>query len=351
VTFVSDAAPRVEVGKVVVRPWTDGESWDAFVQGAGDSTVAHRWVWLEVARRAYGHRTVALAALRGGRIVGVLPLVCISSRLLGRHVVSMPYLDSGGVCTDGDDAAEDALVAEALRIATETRSALELRQYRERRIPMSASTHKVTMTIDLSGGEAEVWAALKSNRRGQVRKATRNGLTGELAGGEALDDFYRVLATNMRDLGSPMHRKRFFAAALELLADDARLVIVKDEGVTVGAGLILVHGDVATLPFSSSLRESFARGTNQLLYWTAVKHALELGCTTFDFGRSTPGSGTYEAKREWGAGTHQLYWYQDPPADHGSTERLQQRVAAVWSRLPVTAATSLGSLIRGSLPQ
>lgn len=343
-------ATRAETD-VVVRKWRDGVAWDAFVHGAEDSTVAHRWAWLDVVARAYGHPVLPFAATRGGELVGVLPLVLVRNRLLGRHLVSMPYLDSGGVCVRGDGAAADALVSVARDAAREHRAELELRQYALRPFDLVPSTHKVTMTLDISDGEAAVWSRIKSNRRGQVRKAERHGLAAALAGAEGVPAFCRVLATNMRDLGSPMHRTAFFAEAVRAFGDDARLVLVRDGGSVVGAGLVFVHNDVATLPYSSSLRSSFSRGSNQLLYWAAIRYAVSRGCRVFDFGRSTPGSGTYEAKREWGASSRQLYWYHERPVRQESFERRQQLVASVWRRLPLPVATACGHLIRGSLPQ
>ena len=47
-----------------------------------------------------------------------------------------------------------------------------------------------------------------------------------------------------------------------------------------------------------------------LLYWTFLAFAADNGYGQFDFGRSTPGEGTYRFKSQWGAEPHQLYWYE-----------------------------------------
>ena len=86
------------------------------------------------------------------------------------------------------------------------------------------------MTLDLTPGEAGVWHQLKSNRRGQVRKAQRNGLTSRIGGAELVEPFFAVLATNMRDLGSPVHRRSFFRNTVESLGDDARILLVERDG-------------------------------------------------------------------------------------------------------------------------
>ena len=337
---------------VKVQEWRDRTGWDAFVSGAADGTVAHRWPWLKIVRDTYGHRTFALAAVQGQQLCGVLPLVLVRSLLFGRQLVSMPYLDGGGICSDGHAGAQNALVRAALDLAHQLKVPLELRHRDVRSYDLPASTHKVTMTLDLTGGESAAWNRVKSNRRGQVRKATRNGLTVEVHGEDGVPDLFSVLATNMRDLGSPMHRRALFSSIMAGLGQDARILLVRSEGHTIGAGLVLMHGDTMVLPFSSALRSSFSLGTNQLLYWEAIRYAVARQCSVFDFGRSSPASGTYEAKREWGAEPVQLYWYRDHDVgDTDQTARRLQRAAQAWRHLPVPVATAAGHLIRGGLPQ
>jgi serine/alanine adding enzyme len=346
VTALGPSAPTV-----VVERWADGAAWDRFVQAAGDSTVAHRWAWTSVVPAAYGHQVLPLAAVRQGALVGVLPLVRVRSRLFGHSLVSMPYLDYGGVCGNGDPAAERALVAAATELARSEGAELELRHLTDRPVGLPASLRKVTMTLDLHGGEDAVWRRIRSGRRGQVRKARRNGLTATWHGEEALAPFYRILAANMRDLGSPVHRRRFFASILDHLGADARILLVRNGTEPVGAGMVLVHRDRVMLPWVSSLRASFALRPNQLLYWEAFRHGVERGCGLFDFGRSSWDSGTFESKRQYGAEPEQLYWHRWPP-DAAATDEPSSRLewaARVWRRLPLPVANLVGPMVRGGL--
>jgi FemAB-related protein (PEP-CTERM system-associated) len=347
--------PRSAGTATGVVTWTHGDAWDAFVGAASDGTLAHRWAWLRIVEQTYGHPTYPLAAVRAGRLVGVLPLVLVRSRLFGRHLVSMPYLDCGGICSAGDADAKRSLLDAALLMSAQLKAALELRQRTVRPYPLPAATHKVAMTLDLQGGESAVWSRVKSNRRGQVRKAWRNGLDATVTGEDGVPALFAVLATNMRDLGSPVHRRSFFRNTVRELGEDARILLIRHNGAVAGAGLVLTHGDGMVLPFSSAFRATFPLGTNQLLYWEAVRYALTRGCRVFDFGRSSWDSGTYEAKREWAARPEQLYWYggkrivESPEAERMS--RLEPLTVRAWKRLPVRVATLGGQLIRGGLPQ
>src|SRR5207253_1709469 len=78
------------------------KSWDRFVESHPRATVAHLSAWGQIAREVYGHEPVYLRAEEDGEIRGVLPLVLISGRLFGRRLVSMPFLDYGGVLAGGE---------------------------------------------------------------------------------------------------------------------------------------------------------------------------------------------------------------------------------------------------------
>lgn len=334
-----------------VGRWTDPQAWDDFVLRAPDGTLAHCWEWLRIVSETYGHQVIPLASVRDGVLAGVLPLVQMNSRLFGRHLVSMPYLDTGGLCTAGDRAAEGALASAAVELATASASQLELRHLADRPIPLVPSLHKVTMVVDLSGGEDAVWKRIHGNRRSQVRKARRADLTTSVHGSEALADFYRILATNLRDLGSPVHRRAFFCRIMDAFGEDVRIVLVHAGDIAVGAAMVFVRGDRAVMPWMGTLRPFLRQAPSQLLYWQSLCYGIARGCRVFDLGRSSPNSGTYESKREWGAEPVQLFWHRLPGEPSDDDVQRWQWGIEVWRRLPVPVANIIGAAVRGGIPQ
>lgn len=351
--------PRADTAVRVVT-WTDQGAWDGFVLGARDGTIAHRWAWLDIVSACYGHQVIPLAAVRRSRassdLAGVLPLVLMRSRLFGRHLVSMPFLDSGGLCTDGDRAADEALTATAIELAEEGRAHLELRHTADRTIPLVPSLHKTGLVLNLTGGEEAVWGRMDKARRRQVRKARNSGLRVTACGSEGLAGFNRILEANMRDLGSPAHRRGFARRIMDRFGPEARILLATDgaathDGTVIGAGLVLVHGDSMSVPWLAALRSTFSRAPNQLLYWEAIRLAIARGCRVFDFGRSSPGTGPYASKLQWGAEPVQLYWHRLPGDEADDDVRRWQWATTVWRHLPVPVATAAGAAIRGRLPQ
>ena len=83
--------------------------------------------------------------------------------------------------------------------------------------------HKVALTLPLPADPDSLWRQLDRSVRNQIRKAERSGLTIEFGGTGALDDFYAVFATRMRELGSPVHGRPFFDAIVAAFGSRAGL--------------------------------------------------------------------------------------------------------------------------------
>jgi FemAB-related protein (PEP-CTERM system-associated) len=346
---------------LTVTAGADGAAWDAFVGGHPAATVAHRRGWGDVFTAAYGHCALPLVARDGGEVVGVLPLVLIESRLFGRRLVSLPFLDYGGVLAEagrgpGAAAVESALVEAALALARERRAhSLGLRQLAKTTLPHPVADDRVTMLLPLTT-EAAAWAALPSERRNRIRKGQRQGLEATWHGASALDDFYAVFARNMRDLGSPVHGRAFFRHLLARLPDVARVLLVRDrDGRVVGAAVCLFHRETVMVPWVSSRRDAFALCPNFVLYWEVVRLACREGYRTLDLGRSFRNRGTFEFKRQWGARPHPLPWiFLD--LQPGTAPSVDQdagrygRLVEAWKRLPLPVASALGPWIRRQVP-
>ena len=329
--------------------------WDDFVTSHPDASAYHDWAWRDIIEQAFGHETLYLAARRDGRLCGVLPLVVFDSWLFGRFLVSLPFVNYGGTLADSPDTGS-ALVDRAARFAeAEFAAYVELR-HRGRRFPsLPARTHKVAMTRSLPDSRESAWLGLDRKARNQIREAERSGLTVERGGRERLHQFYAVFAHNMRDLGTPVYSRRFFDAILSRLPDRASCVIVSLEGTPVAAAVTLRHRDTVEVPWASALKQARATCPNHLLYWTIISDAIAAGVRRLDFGRSSPDSGTYRFKQQWGAEPEPLHWEyalapgQGLPDLAPSNPRLGLAISA-WKQLPLRVATLVGPHIVRSIP-
>jgi FemAB-related protein (PEP-CTERM system-associated) len=333
----------------------DEAEWSAFVDGCAAASAYHQWGWRRVFERAFGHETLYLGARAGGRLVGVLPLVFFDSWLFGRFLVSLPFVNYGGVLADEGPAA-DALVARAVEMAGARGCAhLELRHRARRFAALHPKQHKVAMFLPLAQSEEAAWQALDRKVRNQVRKAEKSGLTASSGGAELIGGFYEVFSRNMRDLGTPVYSAQFFSEVLRQFPETVRVFVVRHGELIVAGAVTIGHRHAVEVPWASSLKDYRALCPNNLLYWTMIRHAIDEGYRVFDFGRSTPDEGTFHFKRQWGAEPEPLWWeyWLEPgrkmPDQSPKNPKFALAIAA-WQRLPLRVTTLLGPRIVRGIP-
>jgi serine/alanine adding enzyme len=329
--------------------------WDAFVRSSPAATGYHLWAWRDIFERTFGHTTEYLAARRHGRVVGILPLVLFDSWLFGRFGVSLPFLNYGGVVAD-DEAVADALLTAAVDVTRRRRlDHLELRHSTRRFSALPVKHHKVAMLLPLRASAADAWEHLDRKVRNQVRKAERAGLVAESGGSELVPAFYEVFAHNMRDLGTPVYTRRLFEQVVAKFPEHTRVWVVRDGRTAVAAGLGFGWRDTIEVPWASALSASRTSCANVLLYWTMIREATAQGYRTFDFGRSTPGEGTFQFKRQWGAEATPMAWEYclhstSGLPNHSPTNPRFHLAIAAWRWLPVWLTLLLGPIIVRVIP-
>ncbi len=326
-----------------------GDEWDSFVRQQPDWTHFHLFGWRDVISDVFRHECPYLAARAAdGTIVGALPLVRVRSVLFGHYLVSMPFLNYGGPL--GSAAARRALIEAAEGMAErDDVKLLQLRSGTEQPTELEVSHHKVTVLIDIpEAGPDALWKQLPHKMRTKIRKPQKAGVEVRF-GPEQLEPFYRILATNMRDLGTPVQSRRFYEAIRDAFGDTVWFGVAYHEGRPVSGGCGFVWRDEMEITWSSSLRGVSEFRPGYLLHWAFFERAAREGCRIGNFGRSTPGSGTHAYKQQWGGRDQPLYWYHRAKGSRTHTPSPDDGAYAwgprIWRHLPVYVATKLGPMI------
>jgi FemAB-related protein (PEP-CTERM system-associated) len=335
---------------------SDRMEWDAYVMRARQCSVYHLYAWKEIIETTFGHRTFYLAA-RGetNDVVGVLPLVELKSRLFGRMLASLPFFNYGGVCAR-DEGVRRSLMEAAVQIAKQNRADfIELRQEEQGTDDLPMKQSKVSMRLELPATADELWKGLGSKLRNQVQRPRKEGMRVLFGGEDLLADFYAVFSTNMRDLGTPVYPRTFFRNILNRFPLQARIAVVYMNSLPLAAGFLIGFKERIEIPWASSLRAYNVLNPNMLLYWSCLEFACSHGFTQFDFGRSTPGGGTFRFKEQWGARPFPLYWHYWLPRggslpEVNPTNPKYRAAIAVWRRLPLTVTHWLGPQIVKYIP-
>lgn len=340
---------------ITITNSADARLWDEYANRADGAALYHLYGWRQVVETTFGHETVYLSAIdHAGNVVGILPLVRLKSWAFGHMLVSLPYFNYGGICADGN--AAGALLQEAIRVAQETKADfLEIRHDANWPSGLPTKNSKASMRLPLPTSAEALWKSFPAKLRSQVQKPRKEGMTVIVGRDDQLDAFYEVFSANMRDLGTPVYAKAFFRNILDTFPDRTWITTVYHGQTPVASGFLAGFRDRLEIPWASSLRAFNRFSPNMLLYWTCLEGACERGYRVFDFGRSTPGEGTYRFKEQWGARPHPLYWHYwlpdgRPMPDVNPRNPKYRAAVAVWQRLPMRLTRRLGPRIVKYIP-
>lgn len=328
-----------------------------FVMADRPAPLSRHPAWLDVLRAGLGQDVYALEATENGETVGFLPLAFVRSLLFGRFLVSLPYLNSNGIVATSPEVAA-MLISRAVELANSLRVRyLELRHEAAVQHPSLTVTasSKVHMRLPLPTTTDQLWKGFDAKVRNQVRKGEKHDLRVTWGGDDCLDDFYAVLAENMRDLGTPVYGRRLFRSIVRTYPKDAEFCIVREPAGKPIAAALLLHGPgVTEVPTASSLRAFNSTCANMLMYRHLLDRAVERGQSVFDFGRSTVDSSTFRFKKQWGAEPHPANWqYYVRSGEVGEMRPdnpRYQRMIRLWQRLPVWITRLIGPPIVRGIP-
>lgn len=328
---------------------TDAREWNEFVTAAPDASFCHQWEWRDVIHGVMGHAPVfRIAREPGGKLAAVLPLYRVRSRVFGDHLVSVPFMNYGGPA--GEEAGRRALATWAREEAQRLGSRSLLLRTRTAIPGVTTTTTKVTVVLDLPASADHMWnKSFDAKFRNKIKRPQRDGMTTTF-GPEHVGQFYDVLARNMRDLGTPVLPLRFFQQIIACFPREVVLGVTTWNGRTVAAGFGFIWRDEFEMTWSSSLKELRAAKPNMLLYWDYMRELIGRGVRKFNFGRSTPGSGTHEFKLSWGAADEPLPWLQWPESSQAGESRAATLASTVWRRLPLSVTNALGPTLARQLP-
>lgn len=362
---------------------SDRELWDIYVRKHPQASLFHMFGWRDVIDRTYGHATYYLMVCEGeehaaptgsggpvhsnGNILGVLPLVHLKHLIFGNYLISMPFLDGGGIL-GSSRAAEERLLTESIRLGLKVgASTIELRHEQPlfcwddidalciessgKPLRTATRSHKVRTLLSLPESSEMLMKSFSAKLRSQIKKPLKEGLTCTVGGIELIEDFYRVFLVNMRDLGSPVHSIELMRQVLRVFSEESRIFLVYLGKEPVASSLVIGFNKVLRNPWASSLRKYAPLSPNMLLYFRMLEFACDHGYQIFDFGRSSPGDGTYRFKEQWGAKGAPLCWHyislNGRPLDLESSEKGRfEKAIRYWKMLPLPVTRIVGPSIR-----
>src|SRR4030067_787376 len=183
------------------------DDWNKYVINSSSASFIHHTAWKEIVENIYGHKPYYLMAFVDKKVAGVLPLFLISIPLLGKVLASGVFGSYGGICADNIDVVQ-SLMKEGENLANSLEvKYIEIKNFNNFNLQnekWGKYLNYYTLIIKLNKDPEVVWNNITKKARQNIRKALNSNVT-VISGNEYIDDFYNLMAYNMKLLGTPVH--------------------------------------------------------------------------------------------------------------------------------------------------
>jgi FemAB-related protein (PEP-CTERM system-associated) len=349
--IVMNSQLKATGGAVTIRYARDEDApaWDAFVFAAPDATFFHRFGWRGIFRDIFRLDAHYLIAERDRTITGVLPIVHQKTLLFGNTLSSIPFCAEGGpVAIDIESRAmlDEAAIGLMRRLKAQS---LEFRSHTASRTGWTVKSGLyATFARDLSPDAEENLRAIPRKQRAVVRKTLQGGLSSRID--DNVDALFRIYSESVRNLGTPVFSKRYFAALLATFRPDCDIVVVCQGAEPLSAVMNFYFRDTVMPYYGGGRKAARRNGANDFLYWEVMRRSAARGYRRFDFGRSKAETGAFAFKKNWGFEPQWLHYEYYLPAgasvpDKNPNNPKYGTLIALWKRLPLPLANLIGPLL------
>lgn len=332
----------------------DETGWEAFVAAHPEATPFHTLAWREAVRRGLRYDTPYLVAKVGNDVVGILPLVHVKTPLFGNTLISTGFSVGGGVL------AMDEIVAGALADAAVALGDTLGVDCVELRSEQALFDDWLTKDETYAGFRAPLIAdpddrlkAIPRKKRADVRKGIKGDFVVDTNAPVAV--FHDLYARNLHALGTPILPLKWYAALQTAFGDACEISTIGSTGHGPVVALMTFWFKGCVYPYYVGAKiEARKLHAFDHVYWNLMERAAEQGIAEFDFGRSKPGTGSYDYKKYWGFEASRLaYQYHligaDAMPDVNPNNPKYARFVATWKKLPFGVTKRVGPFLARQL--
>ncbi len=330
--------------------------WDEYVLSHEKGTIYHMSGWGRAVHKSMKHRLYYIYVQNEeGCILGVFPLIYVSSILFGKSLISVAFSTGGGPLYN-DLSILEMMDDEAIKISNslnvnflESRSGFKNRKSWAVKEDIYSSFCKV-----LSENNEENMLCIPRKQRAMVRKGINFGLKAEID--HDVTRIYDLYSQSVRNLGTPVFPKKLFIALKEEFKEDCEiLTIVTKEGKALSSVMSFYFKDEVAPYYGGGSHEARIFAANDFMYWAVMERAVsKRGMKIFNFGRSKDGTGAFKFKKNWG--------FKPAPMNYEFHLKKEQKIPEInplnpkyglmikiWRKIPLPVANLIGPLISKSL--
>jgi hypothetical protein len=278
--------------------------WAQWLGSRADSGIFHTAQWAQVLASTYGHHPTYFTQINDGRLSALCCVMEVSSPLIGRRGVALPFTDacpplaSEGVSTD-----------DLLKKVIDYGRQRDWKYFEARHIAPAQnrppSLKFCGHILDLTPGKDALFSGMTSEIRTGIRKAQKSAIQIEIARTpESIRTYYQLHCITRRRHGLPPQSIQFYdnIARHVLAAGLGDVVIARHEGRPIASAVYFHFNKKVVYKYGASDKAAQRLRGNNLVMWEAIQHFTVQGMTSLDFGRSSfSDEGLRRFKRNFGA--------------------------------------------------
>ena len=137
-----------------------------------------------------------------------------------------------------------------------------------------------TYVIDLRKSEEQLWSAVHSTNRRNIRNATKRGVTVKV-GMEYLDVAYALIRDTFRRSRLPFMNRKTFQRIIAGVSDHVKILVTEYEGVIQYSVVVFYSSYSAYAVYGGSIPNP-VDGSTKMLHWHAMRLFRDLGVRRYD---------------------------------------------------------------------
>jgi lipid II:glycine glycyltransferase (peptidoglycan interpeptide bridge formation enzyme) len=266
--------------------------WDDFVSrtSGGHHLQTSRWAQVKA---TVGWRAARVVTRSDGRIVGGCQVLMRPLPLIG----SLAYVPRGPLTADGGPSTLDEILTGIRELARRERLLYLKIQPPVDRPDMEAlllargfrpsgleAAPTATVRVDLRCTPDELLAQMSKNRRRNIRRAERSGVTVRSGGAADLPAYYRTIQATAERQGFLPYPARYYEQIWRSFSPGghAMLLLAESGGHIVASLLLIAFRDTALFKMGGWSGEHREARVNELLHWRAILWARSRGFRWYD---------------------------------------------------------------------
>ncbi|OVE82266.1 hypothetical protein BVY03_01340, partial [bacterium K02(2017)] len=198
-----------ELRRIQFKKKGDFELWQNYIQTNDEAHCSDLGAWRLLYQELYGIDDYSYVYLQDDKILGVVSLYHIKSKLMGNMLVSCPYFGYGGLYADNQQIKSILLnhvseLAKSLGV-----DYIEFRLNHALNTPYQVNSGFMEYDLFTNKSSDQIWKeSLSSNVRQNIRKSEKAGLNFKIT--TEIDGIYDLLSKTIRAHGTPFHSKKYF---------------------------------------------------------------------------------------------------------------------------------------------